>query len=127
MHAVAPVRRARAPPGVSACSQKAAPHERTDRHPRMSTAGDHRSHADDATRMRLNQDTTSDYGAGAGKGGTVLGIGVPELKLAAPVFGEESKKLSNALTTLATTLDGLGKPWGQDEGGATFETKSFKR
>ncbi len=64
--------------------------------------------------MQLAQTTTSDYGAGAGKGGEVLGIGVPELKLAAPVFGTQSKKLSTALTTLITKLDGLGKPWGTD-------------
>ncbi|WP_326687773.1 hypothetical protein OIE63_11825 [Streptomyces sp. NBC_01795] len=81
---------------------------------------------DDSTHMRLNHDTTSDYGAGAGKGGSVLGIGVPELKLAAPVFGEQSKKLSRALTTLVTTLDGLGKPWGEDEAGAKFEKKYQK-
>ncbi|MEU3190851.1 hypothetical protein ABZ686_09455 [Streptomyces sp. NPDC006992] len=71
---------------------------------------------------RINHATSSDYGAGAGKGGSVLGIAVPELKLAAPVFGKQSKKLSRALTTLVTTLDGLGEPWG-DDAGAQFEEK----
>ena len=71
-------------------------------------------------RMQLNQDTTSDYGHGAAKGGEVLGIGVPEIKLAAPVFGEQSRKLSRALTTLITTLDGLGEPWGDAPSGEKF-------
>lgn len=76
--------------------------------------------AEDATHTRLNQDTTSDYGAGATKGGAVLGIQVPELKLAAPVFGAQSRKLSGALTTLITTLDGLGEPWGDAPSGEKF-------
>ncbi|MEU5835240.1 hypothetical protein ABZ820_16400 [Streptomyces diacarni] len=69
---------------------------------------------------RVNHTTSSDYGAGATKGGEVLGIQVPELKLAAPVFGEQSRKLSRALTTLITTLDGLGEPWGDDPSGKNF-------
>ncbi|RCG15089.1 hypothetical protein DQ392_25880 [Streptomyces reniochalinae] len=68
----------------------------------------------------MNHTTSSDYGAGATKGGEVLGIQVPELKLAAPVFGEQSRKLSRALTTLITTLDGLGDPWGDDPSGKNF-------
>ncbi|CAM3822927.1 hypothetical protein HMPREF1486_02520 [Streptomyces sp. HPH0547] len=71
---------------------------------------------------RINHTTSSDYGAGAGKGGTVLGIAVPELKLAAPVFGAQARKLSGALTTLITALDGLGEPWGKDAG-AQFEER----
>ncbi|WP_369201119.1 hypothetical protein [Streptomyces sp. PU-14G] len=75
--------------------------------------------------MQLNHTTSSDYGAGATKGGEVLGIEVPELKLAAPVFGKQSKKLSRALTTLITTLDGLGEPWGDDPVGENF-AKDYK-
>ncbi|NSC23544.1 hypothetical protein FM076_21275 [Streptomyces albus subsp. chlorinus] len=71
---------------------------------------------------RINHTTSSDYSAGAGKGGMVLGIAVPELKVAAPAFGKQGKKLSGALTTLVTTLDGLGKPWGKDAG-SQFEEK----
>ncbi|MGW5020205.1 hypothetical protein [Streptomyces cacaoi] len=79
--------------------------------------------------MQLNQDTTSDYGPGAGKGGEVLGIGVPELKLAAPVFGKQSRKLSRSLTTLITTLDGLGEPWGDAPAGQKFaeQYKPYQR
>ncbi|MGH3116150.1 MAG: hypothetical protein ACRDP3_09240 [Streptomyces sp.] len=33
-----------------------------------------------------------------------------DLKDAAPVFHEQSKKLSTALTTLVTKLDAIGKP-----------------
>ncbi|WP_019548378.1 hypothetical protein [Streptomyces sulphureus] len=79
--------------------------------------------SDDSTHMRLNQETTSDYGAGAGKGGEVLGISVPELRLAAPVFGAKGKKLSTALSDLVETLDGLGKPWGSDHTGRDFEDR----
>lgn len=78
---------------------------------------------EDTTHTRLNQDTTSDYAPGATKGGEVLGIQVPELKLAAPVFGTQSRKLSTALTTLITTLDGLGSPWGDAPSGKKFEEK----
>ncbi|MFE9389075.1 hypothetical protein [Streptomyces sp. NPDC006784] len=79
--------------------------------------------------MQLNHATSSDYGAGATKGGEVLGIEVPELKLAAPVFGKQSRKLSRALTTLITTLDGLGEPWGDDPTGENFakDYKSYQR
>nr|WP_037849001.1 MULTISPECIES: hypothetical protein [unclassified Streptomyces] len=73
--------------------------------------------------MRLAHTTSSDYGAGAGKGGSVLGIAVPELKQAAPVFHKQSRKLSKALTTLVETLDGLGTPWGDDEAGKKFAEK----
>ncbi|MFE0875082.1 WXG100 family type VII secretion target [Streptomyces smyrnaeus] len=83
------------------------------------------THPDESPRMQLNHATTPDYGPGAGKGGEVLGIGVPELKLAAPVFGKQSRKLSRALTTLITTLDGLGEPWGDDPTGENF-AKDYK-
>ncbi len=76
-----------------------------------------------STHMQLNHATTSDYGPGGGKGGKVLGIAVPELKLAAPVFSKQSRKLSRALTTLITTLDGLGTPWGDDPSGKNFAEK----
>lgn len=56
-------------------------------------------------------------------GGKVLNIHTSDLKAAAPVFRDQSRKLSNALTTLITTLDGLGKPWGEDDAGKKFEHK----
>ncbi|WNI31212.1 hypothetical protein [Streptomyces sp. ITFR-6] len=63
---------------------------------------------------------------GGGNGGdkvptTVLRISTADIKSAAPVFKEQAKNLSAALTTLVTTLDGLGKPWGDDEQGQAFE------
>lgn len=58
-----------------------------------------------------------------GNDGKVLDIKTADLKDAAPVFHEQSKKLSTALTTLVTKLDGLGKPWGEDEAGKKFEHK----
>lgn len=58
-----------------------------------------------------------------GKDGEVLDIKTSDLKTAAPVFHEQSKKLSSALTELITTLDGLGKPWGADDAGKQFEGK----
>ncbi|WP_157838569.1 hypothetical protein [Streptomyces xiaopingdaonensis] len=64
--------------------------------------------SDDATHPRLNQARMPDYGPGAGKGGEVLVIGVPEAKLTVPVFGTQTRKLSRALTTLVETLDASG-------------------
>ena len=58
-----------------------------------------------------------------GDKGKVLEIHTSDLKDAAPVFHEQSKKLSKALTTLITKLDGLGKPWGNDDAGQKFEPK----
>ncbi|MCX4574170.1 hypothetical protein OHB41_13435 [Streptomyces sp. NBC_01571] len=58
---------------------------------------------------------------GEGNGdGMVLHIRTADLKRAAPDFQEGAKNLSKALTTLVTTLDGLGKPWGDDEQGNEF-------
>jgi hypothetical protein len=58
---------------------------------------------------------------GGGKdSGNVLDINTSDIKAAAPVFHEQGKNLSAALTTLVTTLDGLGAPWGDDEQGAKF-------
>ncbi|WKK21992.1 hypothetical protein QZH56_24695 [Streptomyces olivoreticuli] len=54
-------------------------------------------------------------------GDKVLDIKTADLKSTAPVFHEQSQKLSEALTTLVRTLDGLGKPWGQDDGVKEFE------
>ncbi|MEU5428766.1 hypothetical protein AB0H73_24700 [Streptomyces olivoreticuli] len=54
-------------------------------------------------------------------GDKVLDIKTADLKSSAPVFHEQSRKLSEALTTLVSTLDGLGKPWGQDDGVKQFE------
>ncbi len=49
--------------------------------------------------------------AGSGK---VLDIKTADIKAAAPVFHEQSRKLSEALTKLIGALDGLGEPWGKD-------------
>ncbi|MEW2082570.1 hypothetical protein [Streptomyces sp. NPDC005283] len=58
---------------------------------------------------------------GDGKGdGKVLEINTADIKLTAPVFHEQAKNLSTALTTLVATLDGLGAPWGDDEPGKKF-------
>jgi hypothetical protein len=58
---------------------------------------------------------------GEGKSdGKVLEIHTADIKLTAPVFHEQAKNLSKALTTLVTTLDGLGAPWGDDEQGKSF-------
>ncbi|MFE9413015.1 hypothetical protein ACFYN0_30110 [Streptomyces sp. NPDC006704] len=51
----------------------------------------------------------------------VLQIRTTDIKSAAPVFQEQGKNLSKALTTLISTLDGLGKPWGEDKQGKEFE------
>ncbi|MEV6723793.1 hypothetical protein AB0M94_22995 [Streptomyces xanthochromogenes] len=63
---------------------------------------------------------------GEGSGGgkvpeKVLQIRTADIKSAAPVFQEQAKNLSKALTALITTLDGLGKPWGDDKQGKEFE------
>ncbi|MGW3623083.1 hypothetical protein [Streptomyces sp. NPDC000880] len=58
-----------------------------------------------------------------GKGkdsGKVLEINTADIKLTAPIFHTQGKNLSSALTTLVTTLDGLGSPWGDDEQGKAF-------
>jgi uncharacterized protein YukE len=63
-------------------------------------------------------------GDGGGGGKTpemVLHIRTADIKRAAPVFKEQAGNLSKALTTLITTLDGLGKPWGDDKQGKEFE------
>ncbi|KAF5998027.1 hypothetical protein [Streptomyces sp. WAC00263] len=58
---------------------------------------------------------------GDGNGdGMVLHIHTADLKRAAPDFHEGAKNLSKALTTLVTTLDSLGKPWGEDKQGKEF-------
>ncbi|MFF3583431.1 hypothetical protein [Streptomyces mirabilis] len=58
---------------------------------------------------------------GDGNGdGMVLHIHTADLKRAAPDFHEGAKNLSKALTTLVTTLDSLGKPWGDDKQGKEF-------
>ncbi|TQK45051.1 hypothetical protein FBY35_6592 [Streptomyces sp. SLBN-118] len=58
---------------------------------------------------------------GEGKGdGKVLEIHTTDIKLTAPVFQTQAQNLSTALTTLVTTLDGLGAPWGDDEQGKSF-------
>ncbi|MFD1274451.1 hypothetical protein [Streptomyces kaempferi] len=51
----------------------------------------------------------------------VLHIRTADIKSAAPMFQEQAKNLSKALTTLIKTLDGLGKPWGDDKQGKEFE------
>ncbi|MGW3631992.1 hypothetical protein ACWD7F_17820 [Streptomyces sp. NPDC005122] len=54
---------------------------------------------------------------GGGNGdGMVLHIHTADLKRAAPDFQEGAKNLGKALTT----LDGLGKPWGDDKQGKEF-------
>ncbi|WP_393084863.1 hypothetical protein [Streptomyces sp. LN704] len=58
---------------------------------------------------------------GEGNGdGMVLHIRTADLKRAAPDFQEGAKNLGKALTTLVTTLDGLGRPWGDDKQGTEF-------
>ncbi|MFE5024827.1 hypothetical protein ACFRAO_16190 [Streptomyces sp. NPDC056656] len=52
--------------------------------------------------------------------GMVLHIKTADIKASAPVFHEQAKNLSKALTTLVTTLDNLGKPWGDDKEGKEF-------
>lgn len=52
--------------------------------------------------------------------GMVLHIHTADLKRAAPDFQEGAKNLGKALTTLVTTLDGLGGPWGDDKQGKEF-------
>ncbi|MDT3397057.1 hypothetical protein RKE29_10435 [Streptomyces sp. B1866] len=52
--------------------------------------------------------------------GEVLDIRTADIKAVAPVFHEQSGKLSDALTKLVRTLDGLGKPWGDDKQGREF-------
>ncbi|GHF35364.1 hypothetical protein GCM10010218_15750 [Streptomyces mashuensis] len=63
-------------------------------------------------------DGQGQQGGGADK---VLDIKTADIKAAAPVFQEQGKKLSDALTKLITTLDDLGKPWGKDDAGKDFE------
>jgi uncharacterized protein YukE len=58
---------------------------------------------------------------GEGHGvGKVLNISTADIQATAPVFHTQGKKLSDALTTLIKTLDGLGKPWGDDKPGKKF-------
>lgn len=58
---------------------------------------------------------------GDGKGdGKVLEIDTADIKATAAVFHTQGQNLSKALTTLVTTLDGLGAPWGDDEQGKEF-------
>ncbi|MEV0410340.1 hypothetical protein AB0I68_05870 [Streptomyces sp. NPDC050448] len=52
--------------------------------------------------------------------GKILDIKTADIKSTAPIFHTQGKNLSKALTTLVTTLDGLGKPWGDDEQGKAF-------
>lgn len=59
--------------------------------------------------------------AGGSGDGKVLDIKVADIKAAAPVFHEQGRNLSTALTTLIRTLDGLGRPWGDDEQGKQFQ------
>ncbi|KNB53014.1 hypothetical protein AC230_10485 [Streptomyces caatingaensis] len=59
-------------------------------------------------------------GSGSDK---VLDIKTADIKAVAPVFRRQGKKLSDALTTLVNTLDGLGKPWGDDKPGKQFAAK----
>ncbi|MYU47636.1 hypothetical protein GTV15_05885 [Streptomyces sp. SID7803] len=49
--------------------------------------------------------------------GKVLDIKTADIKATAPVFHTQGQNLSKALTTLVTTLDGLGKPWGRRRAG----------
>ncbi|CAG7640659.1 hypothetical protein [Actinacidiphila bryophytorum] len=60
-------------------------------------------------------------GHGDGDGhGEVLSIRTADLKAAAPIFQQQAVSLGTALTTLVTTLDGLGAPWGDDDQGTQF-------
>jgi hypothetical protein len=62
-------------------------------------------------------------GGGNKDDGKVLDIKISDVKAAAPAFHTQAQNLSKALTTLITTLDGLGKPWGEDEQGKEFGEK----
>ncbi|GHJ40492.1 hypothetical protein [Streptomyces sp. TS71-3] len=62
-------------------------------------------------------------GQGGGDDGKVLDIRISDIKAAAPMFHTQATNLSTALTNLVTTLDGLGKPWGDDEQGKAFGAK----
>ncbi|WP_435241512.1 hypothetical protein [Streptomyces cucumeris] len=55
--------------------------------------------------------------------GKVLDIKVADIKAVAPTFQHQAVKLSEALTTLITALDGYGKPWGDDKPGKDFGKK----
>ncbi|KAB7850354.1 hypothetical protein [Streptomyces mobaraensis] len=57
----------------------------------------------------------------------VLDIKTADIKAVAPVFQRQGKKLSDALTTLVSTLDGLGEPWGDDKPGKHFSAKYSPR
>ncbi|ARZ70183.1 hypothetical protein M1P56_04885 [Streptomyces sp. HU2014] len=59
--------------------------------------------------------------------GKVLDIKTADLKSSAPVFHEQGQKLSEALTKLVTTLDGLGKPWGKDDAVKEFAAEYPKQ
>ncbi|WP_262700079.1 MULTISPECIES: hypothetical protein [Streptomyces] len=59
------------------------------------------------------------HGSGHG-GGKVLDIKVADIKSVAPTFHHQAVKLSEALTTLISTLDGYGEPWGDDKPGKDF-------
>lgn len=50
----------------------------------------------------------------------VLDIKTADLKRAAPDFQQGAIDLGKALTTLITTLDNLGEPWGDDKQGKEF-------
>jgi hypothetical protein len=62
-------------------------------------------------------------GHGGGDDGKVLDIKISDIKAAAPTFHTQATNLSTALTNLVTTLDGLGKPWGDDDQGKDFGSK----
>ncbi|GLV75182.1 hypothetical protein ACH4VS_09980 [Streptomyces hygroscopicus] len=65
-------------------------------------------------------------GHGGGHGdGKVLDIKVADIKSVAPTFHHQAVKLSEALTTLVTALDGYGEPWGDDKPGKDF-AKQYK-
>ncbi|QKV95059.1 hypothetical protein HUT19_27680 [Streptomyces sp. NA02950] len=55
--------------------------------------------------------------------GKVLDIKVADIKAASPTFHHQAIKLSEALTTLITALDGYGEPWGDDKPGKQFGNK----
>ncbi|WAP55925.1 hypothetical protein [Streptomyces sp. S465] len=59
-------------------------------------------------------------GSGHGGGNKVLDIKVADIKSVAPTFHHQAVKLSEALTTLITALDGYGEPWGDDKPGKDF-------
>ncbi|GAA0961801.1 hypothetical protein GCM10009574_024240 [Streptomyces asiaticus] len=58
--------------------------------------------------------------SGGHGGGEVLDIKVADIKSVAPTFHHQSVKLSEALTTLISTLDGYGEPWGGRQAGEGF-------